>query len=528
MRRKEAYLLPHLLEDSAQNDPGHIAFVCRDSTITYGELRRRSGSLASALIAAGVKKGDRVGILTGKRIETAGAVYGIMSAGAAYVPLDPTAPASRLNFILRDCGIRVLISEPRRNTLLQRMAEDGAALDLVIAGGGDLPYGSLDWSEIEALDPGAAPGVTESDLCYILYTSGSTGTPKGIAHTHRSALSWANVSAAAYSLTPSDIISNYGPLHFDQSTFDYFSGARAGATTVMITEDRMRLAASLADIIESERMTLFYTVPTVLIQLAAPGILDGRDMSSLKRILFGGEPIPMKHLRTLMETLPHTTFVNIYGPTEVNGVTHHRVGRVPRLEDPPLPIGRPYENVETLVIDEEGVEVSEGEAGELCVRTPTMMVGYWARPDLTECATYQRERPGAPPDIFHKTGDLVHRSADGDLHFHGRKDRQVKSRGFRVELDEIEAALLSHPRVVESAAYEVTNVETGTSIHASVILRDGTNDEEGQVLAHVRRILPPYAVPTSLAIRTEFPRLASGKIDRKTLQTAVAAGEAPG
>ncbi len=519
MSRRDPFLLQHLIVEAAELNPDQTAFIHRESTITYGDLCQRATALASALVEAGVEKGDRVGILAGKSIETAIAVYGIMMAGAAYVPIDPSSPPHRASFILRDCGIRVLVSESSRNTLLQRIAGEGAFLDLVIAGGEGLPYETLGWSDVETMGPATGPGLTEMDICYILYTSGSTGVPKGIVHSHRSALSWANVSAAAYSISDSDIISNFAPLHFDQSTLDYFSSARAGATTVMIPEDRMRLAASLAEIIESEHLTLFYTVPTTLVQLARPGVLEGRDLSALKRVLFGGEPMPLKHLRSLMISLPHTEFFNVYGPTEVNGVTHYKVGRPPEPEDSPIPIGRPYDNVEALVIDDSDAEVPQGDVGELCVRTPTMMAGYWGQPDLNDAATYRRQRSGTPPELFHRTGDLVDRGADGNLHFHGRKDRQVKARGYRLELDEIEAALLSHPEVLEAAAYVVTVADADAVIHASVVLADGAADQDSQILSQARGVLPPYAVPVGLTILDELPRTASGKIDRLSLES---------
>lgn len=148
------------------------------------------------------------------------------------------------------------------------------------------------------------------------------------------------------------------------------------------------------------------------------------------------------------------------------------------------------------------------------------MAGYWGQPDLNDAATYQRQRSGTPPEPFHRTGDLVHRGADRNLHFHGRKDRQVKARGYRLELDEIEAALLSHPEVVEAAVYLVTVADVGAVIHASVVLEEGAVDEDRQILSQARGVLPPYAVPASLTILDELPRTASGKIDRLSLESS--------
>lgn len=518
MSHRSPYLLHHLIEDAAEASPQQTAFTFRDDALSYGELVARAGSLASALRSAGVTRGDRVGILAGKGVQNPVAVYGIMMAGAAYVPIDPTLPPARAAFIVEDCGIDVVISEPRRSRLLSDLARQGAGLRLVVDGGEDHPFDSATWEDIAGESSFASdPALTELDVAYILYTSGSTGTPKGIAHTHRSALSWADVSAHAYALTATDLISNCGPLHFDQSTLDYFSSARAGATTVMVPEERMVMAASLVELIESSRMTVLYTVPTTLVRMAVPELLDGRDLDALRLVLFGGEPMPSKHLRTLMSRLPQTEFVNIYGPTEVNGVTHHRVVVVPADDDPPPPIGRPYGNVAVLIVDQAGAPVAPGEVGELYVKTPTMMVGYWNQPELTSEAIHLRHRAGLQDDVYHKTGDLVRATEDGTLEFHGRMDRQIKTRGFRVELDDVETALLSHPDVMEAAVYPSDTADHGVMLDASIVLKTGSSIETDAVMQHLRSQLPGYAMPQSLTVHDDFPRTLSGKIDRLAL-----------
>lgn len=515
--RGQPYLLPHLIDVAAERDPEHVAMRCRQDSLTYGSLYERSVSLAATLSGLGVQKGDRVGILMNKSVEIAVSIYGVMAAGAVYVPLDPTAPTSRIAYMIKDCGIRVLISEPRKAKTLEALANEEVDLRAVIGVGEDGPFPTLDWMDLEGSVSSPATGVTELDLSYILYTSGSTGVPKGIMHTHRSALSWANVTADTYGIDSSDVISNYAPLHFDLSTLDFFGGARGQATTVMIPEEHMKLSASLAGVIESARLTLLYTVPMALVQLATPGVIEGRDFSSLRRILFGGEPMPLKHLRNLMQALPRTRFYNVYGPTEVNGCTHHEVTTLPDVEGDPLPIGKPYANVEALVIDEDEQPVGDGEIGELAIRAPTMMRGYWGRPDLNEGAFHYRQRFAGRPEVFHKTGDLVHRDAGGAFHFHGRKDRQVKARGYRVELDEIEAVLVTHALVNEAAVFAFTAEDNATTIGASVIPFEGDGITAEELRAFLTTSLPAYAVPQRISIRDDFPRTTSGKIDRREL-----------
>lgn len=518
MSLRSPFLLHHLIEDAAAASPEHTAFTFRDDSLSYRELCEQAGSLASALRSAGVARGDRVGIVAGKGLKNPVAVYGVSMAGAVYVPIDPNLPAGRAAFIIEDCGIDVVITESRRSRLLNELHQRGVDLSLVVDGGEDHPYENVTWDDV-AVHPSPPPDstLTELDVCYILYTSGSTGTPKGIAHTHRSALSWANVSAHSYALSAEDRISNCGPLHFDQSTLDYFSSARAGATTVIVPEERMIMAASLVELIESTRITVLYTVPTTLVRMAVPELLDGRNLESLRLVLFGGEPMPSKHLQTLMSRLPQADFFNIYGPTEVNGVTHQHVGSAPEAGDPPPPIGKPYDNVELLIADEAGTPVDPGDVGELYVKTPTMMAGYWNRTELTSSALFLRPREGLEEEVYHKTGDLVQATADGTLEFHGRRDRQIKTRGFRVELDEVETALLSHPDVIESAVYPTDTEDSGVLLHASVVLKTGSSIQTDSVIQHLRAQLPGYAVPQSLTVHDDFPRTLSGKIDRLAL-----------
>jgi len=516
------YLLPHMLENAANLNPNHVALRHRDASITYGDLFSRSSQLANALIADGVEPGERIGILMNKGIDAVVALWGIMAAGAAYVPLDPTAPSARVAFVIRDCGIVRVMSHERKRKTLEEI--DGAGVPLKSVWWFD-PAEELPYPCINAFDLGSfathPPDVVigDQDLCYILYTSGSTGTPKGIMHTHRSARSWAEVTASVYDLSQDDVVSNYAPLHFDLSTLDFFGGTKAAATIVIIPEEYTRFPASLAELLESEAVSVFFTVPLALVRLAAPGVLDGKDLRHLRLVLFGGEPMPVKHLRQLMLRLPDAQFVNVYGPTETNGCTHYVVDAVPEEDAEPLPIGQPYPNVRAIVVDADGRDVEPGEPGELLIRAPTMMRGYWARPDLNERAFVSRDPYGGLPDIYQATGDLAELRPDGNLRFLGRRDRQIKARGNRVELDEVEAVLMTHPAVKEAAIYTRVDEESSLQIHGSAILVEGEHCEPAELLDHMRRLLPVYAVPATLDVRSVFPRTSTGKIDRRSMET---------
>jgi amino acid adenylation domain-containing protein len=514
------FLLPHTVEHAAARTPDRDAIRCAGQSLTYAQLADRSDRLAGMLRAQGVRRGDRVGIHAGKGLAATVAMYGIMKAGAAYVPLDPASPPARQALVIRDCGIRHLVTEPARHGALRQLLEEPLPVECVIGADGGLPASvrSASWMDV-ATHPSAhaVPHLIEMDLAYVLYTSGSTGTPKGVMHSHRSALAFAEVAAATYQLTGEDRLSNHAPLHFDLSTLDYFSSAVVGATTVVIPDAYTKMPASFASLIEAERLTVLYAVPLALTYLVLHGALEKRDLTSVRWVLFGGEPFPVKHVRALMAALPAARFSNVYGPTEVNGVTYWMLPRQLPDGDDPLPIGQPYANVETLIIAPDGDQVAEGTPGELLVRTPSMMRGYWGRIDLNERAFQTRTVTEGYDDVYLRTGDLVRRRADGLLEFLGRMDRQVKIRGYRVELDEVEAALMTHDAVEAAAVFAVPGADGSSGMEGAVTLHTPGSADAEALEAHLARLLPRYAVPDRLAILDTMPRTSTGKIDRQAL-----------
>lgn len=521
------YLLPQAIDQAAEQAPDHEAIRFVGQSLTYGHLAEQSNQLAHVLAASGVRRGDRVGLFMNKSLTAAVALYGIMKAGAAYVPLDPTAPIARLAFILRDCGICHLITDTAKaDTLRALTAEEGVDLDNLIGieAQDDLPVRCLPWTEVECA-PSTAPetGTIEQDLAYILYTSGSTGVPKGVMHTHRSALSFAEIAAQTYGFRRTDRLSNHAPLHFDLSTLDFFAAAVAGATTAIIPELHAKLPASLSKLMADERLTVFYAVPFACIQLSLYGALDKRDLSALRWVLFGGEPFPPKHLHRLMQQLPQAQFCNVYGPTETNGCTHYLVPPLSDNASAPLPIGQGYGNVELLIVDADDRPVAPGTPGELLVRSPTMMRGYWGRPDLNAQAFFRRPAFDPFEDVFYRTGDLVQQRPDGTLMFLGRKDRQIKTRGYRVELDEIEAVLVSCEGVEAAAVFPVPDGEGSQYIEAAVMAKADATLHIADLTKHAAAHLPPYAVPEQMAIVSQFPQTSTGKIDRRQLQAQAAA-----
>jgi len=515
----DAFLLQQLLADSAGRSPERTALLFEDATLSYGELEARSNQLAHVLRERGVRAGDRVALYTNKSFASVIGIHGILKSGAAYVPLDPNSPAQRLAYILGNCGVRHLVASTQKTEAIERIRAQGASLDAVVF---------ADGSEILAADPSPPPVASiETDLAYILYTSGSTGTPKGVMITHRNALAFVDWAVREFAVAAEDRLSSHAPLHFDLSIFDIFAALAAGASLALIPDGTSTFPIRLAEWIAKSRITVWYSVPSILTQLLQKGRLERHDLSSLRLVLFAGEVFPTKYLRGVMAALPSAEFCNLYGPTETNVITWYRVPPLPEDKSDPIPIGRACANTDLLIVAEDGRRVSEpGQEGELYARGPTVAQGYWADPERTERGFVTNPFQPAYAERVYRTGDIVVMEPDGNLLFHGRRDRMVKSRGYRIELDEIETVLYQHPQVKEAAVVAVPDEEIGSRIRAFLACADAGADLLPAIREHCAGRLPRYMIPESFELLSELPKTSTGKVDRTTL--AAAGRSAPG
>jgi amino acid adenylation domain-containing protein len=520
-----ASLLAQLVTDSAARVPARPALVMDGRTLDYAGLEAQSNRFARSLAAHGVRRGDRVALWLPRSIESVVALYGIMKAGAAYVPVDPQAPPARLAVIARDCAIAGLVT----------VAERAGAIEEVF--GATPPMRALwfaDAKPVAALRVAGLPGVTgaevagesaapfpsaalEGDLAYILYTSGSTGEPKGVMLSHRNALAFVEWAGDTFGITHEDRLANHAPFHFDLSTFDLFAGARAGAAVYPLPPRIAAFPAAVARHWTADRLTVWYATPSSLVLMLTRGGLARLDLSALRVLLFAGEVFPVKYLRELMRLAPGARFANLYGPTETNVCTWYEVAAAP-ADDRPLPIGKACPYDETLVLGDDGRRVPEGGAGELWVRGASVMHGYWGRPERTALSLQPVEIAPGITDLAYRTGDLVRVRPDGHLEFLGRRDHQVKTRGYRVELGEIETRLHLHPAVAEAAVVAIPDEEIGHRLKAVVVVRAGARADEAELKQHCAETLPRYMVPESIEFRAELPRTTSGKVDRRALE----------
>lgn len=516
-------LIPEAITRAAGRRPNAPALAMAGLELSYADLEQRTNQVANTLRARGVRRGDRVGLYAGKSLDLLVALYGIMKAGAAYVPINPDSPPAYVRHLIEDCEIGHLVAGPTTRTAVAELARE---VDLSLCLGIepiDGPHACLGWDQVYAADA-AAPSIEVSpeDLAYIIFTSGSTGRPKGIMHTHRSGLAYGEIAASAFGLRPADRIANHAPLNFDLCLLELWGGIVAGATIVIVPEAHARLPASLSQLLAEERVTVVNVVPFALVQLLHRGALDQRDLSSLRWVIFGGEAFPTKDLRSLMDRLPDAGFANVYGPAEVNGATFHVVPPLPPDFDEPISIGTVYPGVEALIVDDEDRVLGPGRAGELLINSPAHMAGYWRRPELTERSTYVGIDEDGSSRRWHRTGDVVELRDDGLLRLLGRKDRMIKTRGFRVELDEVEAALVEHPAVEQAAVFPVPDGEGSRQIEAAVTLHAWALDQDqpptGAALRrHTARRLPRYAVPREVRVVESLARTSTGKTDRTAL-----------
>ena len=520
-------LLQNLIRRAAEASPDKIAFTDGKTSISYGELESKSNQLANLLVEQGMKIGDRAAVFMPRCAQTAVAFYGILKSGGIVVPVDPGMPAGGVRSLIRNCGIRFMLTNPKKARIVRQVLAMPESIECAV-GVGDLQCCASDvkllpWSSIDAASNRwgnqNSDRIKPNDSAYIMYSSGSTGRPKGITHTHASGLAYAKLSVATYDVTSDDVIANHSPINFDMSTFGYFSSCYAGATTLIIPAAHSKAPVSLAKLAADHKVTIWYSVPLALQQMLQHAPLDELDFSSMRWVLYGGEPFPPKHLRALMKKWPHARVSNVYGPAEVNQCTYYHVPAqyAADYRNLPVPIGRTWDQADGLIIDAEDEIIDDQRSGELVICSPTMMLGYWGRPELNKKALFHHVDPSGSPKVYYRTGDLVKRREDGNLMFLGRKDRQVKVRGYRVELDDIERTLSNHPDVEEAGVYWILN-GSEKEIQATIICDENSKADEISLKNYLKSCLSAYAIPNRITLVSDLPRTGSGKIDRKYLK----------
>lgn len=514
--------LPQLLADSVQRYPDRIAVEETDGrAITYRDLNELSDRLRDRLIRLGVCPGDRVGIYLRKSIDAVACIFGILKAGAAYVPVDPGAPPARNAYIFSDCTVQAVLIESRFVERLSRELANQTELPALIVleetGGGYSLKSALERTKIEDPAPQASPALSPESLAYILYTSGSTGKPKGVMLSHRNALSFIHWCSEVFSPGETDRFSSHAPFHFDLSILDIYVPIKHGATLVLIEEEIGKDPLRLAPLISEKRITVWYSTPSILSFLAQYGKLEQYGFPALRLVLFAGEVFPVKHLRMLKNILPIPRYFNLYGPTETNVCTYYEIPEdIPADRAKPFPIGKACSHYIDMIkiVDEQGQEVGVGQMGELIATGPGVMQGYWNLPERTASA-FLVDSSGRR---WYKTGDVVVQDDDGNYLYLSRRDRMVKKRGFRVELGEIEAGLYTHPDVKEAAVIAMSNEDNGVQIKAFISFKGQQKPSRIELKRFCTEALPAYMIPDFFSFLESLPKTSTNKIDYQTLK----------
>lgn len=492
---------------ACRRHPDVVALVDGEGTeTTYRELEAGVAALAAA-IGDRVPAGARIAVHSRKTPATITAMLAVLHSGRAYVPIDPSAPPERRAYILEQAECALFLSDAPA-----RLSEvDVPVLDV----GQVLTEGTRTRPEP------ARPG--PDDEAYVLFTSGSTGTPKGVVITHRNAAAFVDWGAAEFPVHPGDQVAVHAPLHFDVPVYDVYVGLGGGGTVHPVPERVALFPQALCAFLTERRISHLYAVPSALTALVNRSTAAEDRLPALRQLLYAGEEFQAKPLAALMAAAPKATVSNLYGPIETNVVTSLTLDGPPAM-DSRVPLGHAIDGATVGLLAADGTLSLDGPAeGEIVVAGDCVTPGYLNRPDLTAPAMTELDT-GDAVRTFYRTGDLGRRDPGGVLHILGRRDFMVKTRGYRVELGDVEAALDAHPRVAHVAVVATPDELITHRLHAVVAPVRPAGDDRAfvaELLAHCRRRLPAYMVPGDVHVVAELPRTSTGKIARTELSAQV-------
>jgi amino acid adenylation domain-containing protein len=518
----EHLCIHQLFELQVQQQPEAVAVVFEDNALTYGELNRRANALAHTLQASGVGPDGLVGVCMERSIEMIIALLGILKAGGAYVPLDPAYPRERLDYMIHDARMPVLLTQSH---LLDLLPGDDTKVIYLDSGwspgnghvGADLSRPSPIYRPLTPQEENPVSAVQPANLAYMIYTSGSTGKPKGVMNTHRGLCNRLHWMQQAYQLTTQDRVMQKTPFSFDVSVWEFFWPLITGACLVVARPGGHQNPDYLVSLIEAQQITTLHFVPSMLqVFLMAPGL---ERCKSLKRVICSGEALPFELQERFFSYLD-AELHNLYGPTEAAiDVTYWQCQRESR--ERVVPIGYPIANTQIYILDRSMHPVPVGVAGELYIGGAGVARGYFNRPELTaEKFIPDPFSKEAGARLF-KTGDLARYRADGAIEFLGRIDHQVKIRGFRIELGEIEVVLGQHPAVEEVVVVAREDIPGNKSLVAYIIPTvEASHSEFPSVEAlrsFLKKELPDYMIPSAFVFLDALPLMSNGKVNRLAL-----------
>lgn len=491
------------LEASARKYPNRTAFADETCACTFAELMRDARIIGTQLAAYHVARRP-VPVMMEKGVLTIKIMMGILYAGGFYVILDESHPVRRLNQILETLSdAAVLIAPPESSDTVRQLAFGGTLRE---------PESLLAGEE----DAQSLARIRESqcdiDPLYVLFTSGSTGVPKGVVVSHRSVIDFMECFTDTFGITDADVIGNQAPWDFDVSVKDIYAGLKTGASVQIIPKKLFSFPMLLLDFLEERGVTNLTWAVSALCIVSTLNGFSYKVPSSLRRVMFSGETMPIRHLNYWRQHLPDAMFVNLYGPTEITcNCTYYILDREFAPGDV-LPIGQAFPNEKVFLLDEQNRQVTQpGEKGEICVSGTALALGYYRNPEQTAKVFVQNPLNDCYQELIYRTGDLGQYNERGELCFASRKDFQIKHMGHRIELGEIECALEKVEAVVRSACF------FDQKKNKIVCCYEGDTNKK-QIREALRSLLPEYMIPNVFRQMEHMPVTKNGKIDRKALR----------
>ncbi|MCP3738293.1 amino acid adenylation domain-containing protein [Rossellomorea sp. BNER] len=477
-------------EEQVIKTPHNIAVVCNEEHLTYQELNEQANRLAHVLHQKGTKADDRVGLMMERSFEMIVGILAILKAGGAYVPIDPEYPIERIRYMVEDSGTNLVLTQ---TAIMEKMDEK--------------EFKSPEWLDVQKLDMKDAasanlPYINQStDLAYVMYTSGTTGLPKGVMIEHRSVINFLYDWNKKLEVREEDRIGQFASLSFDVSVEEIGMSLLTGARLYLLTPEMIYDVVAFENYIRQNKLTILHLPPTYA------KFLTFEELPSLRHFILGGSPVS----NSLVETWGKTC-INSYGPTETTvSATMWNVDK--SLSYSSVPIGKPLANTKVYIMNKHSQLQPMGIPGELCIGGVGLSRGYLGKPELT--AEKFIKSPFDPVERLYRTGDLVRYLPDGNIEFLGRIDQQVKVRGYRIEMGEIESVLLTHAKVKGVTVRDWKDAQNETYVSAYVVLDEEVSSNE--LKGYLKQKLPAYMIPSFIIELGEIPLTPNGKVDRTAL-----------
>lgn len=517
------YLIHHMLRSSAERFPEKEALIHAGERLSYCEVAGRVERLAAGLKAAGVGRGDRVGIYLEPSIAQVLSIFAVSQAGGVFVPINGQLFPEQVAHIANDCGMKCLITRTGRISALEDVLPKMSSIEFIVLSGEEPPAGEspVPYCSFERLcmTLAAQDGREQSiskDLAAILYTSGSTGKPKGVMLSHANVMAGSTIVSTYLGISGEDRILAVLPFSFDAGMNQLMTAFQQGGTLVLIS---MVFAREIVNTLLRERITGLAGVPTLWSLLTqSTSALHEQPLPHLRYITNTGGAMPQAVLKVLRQALPTTEIFLMYGLTEAFRSTYLPPSELDRR---PTSMGKAIPDTEILVLKEDNQRCKPGEVGELVHRGPTVSMGYWGRPEDTNKVL--RPNPLLPPqlgdcELVCYSGDLVTMDEDGFLYYVGRRDTMIKSSGFRISPTEVEEALFQTGSVRQAAVIGIPDESLGQSIKAFVVPRDGEAVDAETLIELCAEYMPRYMVPKAVEVLQELPKTTSGKVDYPALR----------